>query len=218
VRQQLFQLGLEMFSVLEVLEERRAHADEKCLQFCIFRIRDQHFVDRIDDLLVIRDFVVDVGFIERSAGECAEIFQILFTAGFERATGVIFLRRDMELGHEINGAFVHGSMVVDHLLGEFLYGRIRRLLGSIFAGVDVDLIRGDNDRSDLGIGNSGCFNARGESERTSGNGKNRDKFHKGEFVDDDWMRVMRAGLQIERSRFCLDSYSNSKYSELGRAS
>src|SRR5262249_48816865 len=63
----LFQLRLDHLGVLEVRDKRRSHLDEQRFELLVLRIGNEHLVDRIEHLLVVRDLVVDVGLVERRA-------------------------------------------------------------------------------------------------------------------------------------------------------
>ena len=58
---------LHVLGVLEVRDERRAHLDEQRLELRVLRVRDQHLVDGVEHLLVVRDLVIDVGLVEGRA-------------------------------------------------------------------------------------------------------------------------------------------------------
>ena len=51
--------------MLEMRGDRRAHIDEQFAQLRILRRRNQELVDRVEHRLVIADFTVDVGAVER---------------------------------------------------------------------------------------------------------------------------------------------------------
>ncbi len=51
--------------MLEVRDKRRPHLDQQRLQLFVLGTGDQRLVDGIEHLLVIGNFVVDVGLVER---------------------------------------------------------------------------------------------------------------------------------------------------------
>ena len=60
-------LGLQHLGVLQMRDERRADLGDQRLQLLVLGARDQRLVDSVENLLVVGDFVVDVGLVERRA-------------------------------------------------------------------------------------------------------------------------------------------------------
>ena len=68
--------------------------------FC--RSGNQGLVDRIEHRLVIGDFVVDVGLVERRALERLQIGDVLIAARLQALARGVVLRRHLELGRQID--------------------------------------------------------------------------------------------------------------------
>ena len=51
---------LQMLGVFQVRDKRRPHFNQQRFQLIVCGARNQGLVERVDDLLVIRDFVIDV--------------------------------------------------------------------------------------------------------------------------------------------------------------
>ena len=97
--------------MLEVRDKSRPHLDQQSLQFAVRCPGNEDLVERIDDLLVIRDFVIDVRFVERSTLERLQVGEVLLATGFQTLAGWIVLRRDLELGYEVCRGFVDAGVV-----------------------------------------------------------------------------------------------------------
>src|SRR5213076_1834591 len=59
--------GLHALRVLEVSDERRSHLHHQGFQLFVLRVRNQGLVERVEHRLVVRDLVVDIGPVERTA-------------------------------------------------------------------------------------------------------------------------------------------------------
>jgi hypothetical protein len=87
----------------------------------------------------------------------------------------------VQLLHELGGGFVDAAVIRDHALREILH-LLRMTFGlRELAGVDVDLIRSDDDGGDLRISGSGtlrprCGGAEGNNEQRTKVGRG---FHLG---------------------------------------
>ena len=81
--------------MFEVSDERGPDLDQQALQFAVCSARNQRLVERIDDLLVIRDFAVDVGLIEGSACEGLQVGEMLFTISLETLACRVVLWREL---------------------------------------------------------------------------------------------------------------------------
>src|SRR4029450_3522078 len=93
--------GLQAFRVFEMSDERGPDLHQKGLQFGICGARNQCLVERIDDLLVIRDFAVDVRPVEGSAFEGLKVSCVLFTVSLETLACRVVLWRHLELSREV---------------------------------------------------------------------------------------------------------------------
>ena len=90
--------SLQTLRVLEVRDEGRTHLDEQRLEFLVRRARNQRLVERIDHLLVVRHFMIDVRLVERRALERLQVGEVLLAVGLQALAGGIVLRRNFELG------------------------------------------------------------------------------------------------------------------------
>src|SRR5436190_12593018 len=63
------ELRLELLRMLQVAVDRGAHLLDQGLQLGVLRARDERLVDRVENLLVISDLLVDVRLVERGALE-----------------------------------------------------------------------------------------------------------------------------------------------------
>lgn len=61
------------------------HFHEERFRFAVVRTRNQERVQRVQDLLMLRDLVVDIGLVERLAVEAAQRGEVLFAARLQRA-------------------------------------------------------------------------------------------------------------------------------------
>ncbi len=77
----------------------------------------------------------------------------------------------MHLRHERGCLLVHTRMVGDHLSGECFHLSIARFRFGELAGVDVDLIGGNDNSGDLRIGNVLRDRRRDRQEHQSNHGK-----------------------------------------------
>ena len=158
---------LQMLRVAEMLFESRPHFHEQGFELGVVRIRDECGVERSDHLFVISHLVVDVGAVERGAVERAEVGEIGLSAGLQRPAGVVGFGCHAEPSDEFNRALVHGGVIGHHHGGELFDGGILSLRGGQVAGVDVDLVGGDDNGRNLSVGRLGA-----EPERQSDKGGN----------------------------------------------
>jgi hypothetical protein len=77
--------------MLEVRGERRPYFYEERLEFFVLRARNQRLVDRIENRLVILDFMVDVSLVELGAAQRFQMGQVLLAAGLEALAGGVVL-------------------------------------------------------------------------------------------------------------------------------
>src|SRR6476469_7762027 len=87
------ELLLQHLGVLEVSDERRPYLDQERLELGVGGARDQRLVDRVEDLLVVGDLVVDVGAIEGGAVQLLERREVLLATLGERLAGGVVLGR-----------------------------------------------------------------------------------------------------------------------------
>src|SRR5205085_4885359 len=125
---------------------------DEALQLRVLRARDQHLVDRIEHLLVVRHLVLDVGLVERAALERLQLRDVLLGALLQALARIARLGLHAELLRERRRLLIHGAVVGDHLLREVLDLLVFAFRLRELARVDVDLIRGDDDAGDLRIG------------------------------------------------------------------
>src|SRR5512135_2041281 len=78
---------LDLFGVLEVPHEGRPHLHDQCLQLFVLGTGDERLVDRVEHLLMVSDFVVDVGLVEFGALQGLEVFDVFLAAGLEALAG-----------------------------------------------------------------------------------------------------------------------------------
>ena len=150
----LAQRHAELFGMLEVCDKRRPHFDEQRFQLAVRGARDQGLVQRINDLLVVRDFMFRVRLVELGPPEALEMGQGLVTARLQALAGRIVLRCDLEFDDELGGRLVDRSVIRDHPLRERLDFGIRGRGLRELARIDVNLIGRDNDRRDLRVGDA----------------------------------------------------------------
>src|ERR1044072_7843016 len=93
--------GLQAFRVFEMSDERGPDLHQKRLQFTVCGARNQCLVERIDDLLGICDFAVDIRLIEGSAFEGLQVSNLLFAVSLESLACRVVLWRDLELACEV---------------------------------------------------------------------------------------------------------------------
>ena len=97
-----------MLRVLEVRNERRAYLDEQGFQLAVRRTRDQRFIERVEDLGVVDDFVIHVPLIERVAGERLQTRDVLVAARLYCAARVVLLWRHLQLRGQRHGLLIDG--------------------------------------------------------------------------------------------------------------
>ena len=81
--------------MLQVPHKGRPYLDNQCLQLLILGAGDQGLVDRVENLLVVRDFVVDVSLVKRGAFQGFEVFDVFLAASFETLAGRVVFRGDL---------------------------------------------------------------------------------------------------------------------------
>ena len=74
--------NLESLGVLEMGNKRRPHLHQKVLQLFIRGTRNEYFVQRINDLLVVGDLVVNVRLIQHGAVEFLQCCEVLSLPAF----------------------------------------------------------------------------------------------------------------------------------------
>ncbi len=57
--------GLYLLRAFQMRHERGAHFDQQSLQFFVLGAGNERLIESIEDCLVIHDFVIDVGLVER---------------------------------------------------------------------------------------------------------------------------------------------------------
>src|SRR5258708_2027118 len=80
--------SLDPLGVIQMRDECRPDLNQQGLQLRIRCIRDQHLVDRGQDLLVVGHLVIEVGLVEGGTLEHLEIVKILFTTRLETLAGL----------------------------------------------------------------------------------------------------------------------------------
>src|SRR5581483_277056 len=148
----LADLRLQALRMLEMRNERRSHLDQQRFQLLVLGTRNQRLVQRIDDGLVIGDLVVDVSAVEVGALEAFQLGEIVVAALLQAPAGVIFFRLHLELGYQRGRLLVDARMVGDHLFGERFHFLVMRFRLRQLAGIDVHLICGHDNSSDLRVG------------------------------------------------------------------
>src|SRR5688500_3075597 len=88
------QLGLDLSGVLQARCERGAHIREQLLQLRVLGAGDQGLIERVENVLVISDLVVDVGLVEGRSGEVAHRGAERILAGRQSQAGFVVLRRE----------------------------------------------------------------------------------------------------------------------------
>src|SRR4026209_241399 len=116
----LAQRGLQVLGVLEVRRDRRADLLDQPLQLGVLRVRDEHLVDRVEDLLVVVDFVIDIGLVELGALQRLQLGFVVLRRALQGLAGVALGGLHVQLLGEGGRLLVHRSVVGDHLLRELL--------------------------------------------------------------------------------------------------
>src|SRR6476661_4091903 len=92
MRGSLLQLGGDLFGVLLVALENLQAGLQQALQFRVVRGRNKLRLKRAIDRLVIGDFVVGIGFVERGALELAELGELVGGILRQGLAGVVVFR------------------------------------------------------------------------------------------------------------------------------
>src|SRR6185437_3072720 len=151
------QRSLYPFRMLEVIDEERPHLHECRLELGVLSAWNQYLVHRIDDGLVISDLVIDVGLVERGAVELLERREVFLASLTEAPARRVAFRCHVQLVHERDRGSIDTRVIGDHPLGEVPDRPGVCPVLSQLAGVDVDLIGGDDDGGDLGVGGRGAL-------------------------------------------------------------
>jgi hypothetical protein len=99
------------------LEELQA-LTQQVLQFLIAGRGDQRILQRAVDGFMIRDLVLDIGFVVIGALQRPHRLQLVLGLLGERATGVIVFRLDLQLFDERQRLLVDGGMIAHHVVGK----------------------------------------------------------------------------------------------------
>jgi hypothetical protein len=153
----LAQRRLQLFGVRKMRDERRADLNEQRFQLRVLSTGNQRLIHGVENGLMIGNLMVDIGLVKRMAIQVTQVSKILVAALFQALACWITFGRYMQLCDEVNGRFVDTAMVGDHELRKVfdflrMCSRLRKL-----TGVDIDLICGHDDRSNLRIGRPGTL-------------------------------------------------------------
>lgn len=140
-----------MLCVLQVPLEHRCRTLQSRLQLRIVCIRNQRVLHRIDHLLVIRHFVIDIRAIERRSAQRLQMRLTLRRTLLQRCLRRASCRRYMQLRAQLSHRLVHRGVIVDHLLRKLPHLGIVRLLQRQLARVDINLVRRHHDPHNLWI-------------------------------------------------------------------
>ena len=78
--------------MLKVSDKSRSHFDQQSFQFAVCCPGNQGLIERIDHLLVIRDFMINVRLVERRTLKCLQISEVLGAVGLQALACGIVLR------------------------------------------------------------------------------------------------------------------------------
>jgi hypothetical protein len=144
-----------------------AHFHQQRLQLLVRGARNQGLVERVDHLLVIGDFTIDVRLVERSPREGLQMSKVFVAVGLQALAGRVVLRRNVELAREVSRGPVHAGVVGDHQPRKRFDLVACRPGGRELACIDVDLVGGQDDRRNLGVSDALCgHTGGGNQERT----------------------------------------------------
>jgi hypothetical protein len=73
--------------VLEMCDESRAHFHQQGFEFLVRCAWNQGAVERIDNLLVVRHFSIELRVVECGASERLQMGEALLTIGFQALAG-----------------------------------------------------------------------------------------------------------------------------------
>ena len=130
---------------------------EQILKLRIAGRRNKRALQRGVDGFVIRDLVVDIGFVERLArelGKLGALLRRLFAQGF---AGVVVLGRDAELFQLGERLFVDRLMIALHVGREGAHVLVAALFLGLLGHGDIQLSGRIGDVSDLRIAWFGAF-------------------------------------------------------------
>src|SRR6185312_17334111 len=153
---------------------------QQALQLGVLCRRDQRGLQRLVDLLVIGDLVIDISLVE---GGTLELFKLGFLAldllGQRLAGGVVF-RRDLQFLDKVQRLHVHRLMVANHVLGKADDILVMRLGNGKLRHIDVQRAGGVGDVGDLRIGGfiGRLGERRGSEQAKRGYGRERANMHK----------------------------------------
>ena len=172
----LAQRPLNMFGVVQMRDECRAHFNQQRFQFVILGIGNERVVERIQYGLVIGHLVIDVSFVKGFSREALEFLDRIGAARGQAPACIVLLGFDFELRHQINSRFIDTGMVSNHSLCKCLDLLVFGLRFRQFAGVDVDLVCRYDNRRNLGIVGAIRMRRSAKHQGTNGGGSYEKQF------------------------------------------
>src|SRR5687767_4458991 len=114
----LLQRLLNALRHLEMTVDGRPDLFDERLQLSILRARDERVVDRIEHVLVKRDFILDVRAVELITAQAFETLFGLVCSALQGLAGCVVGRRETQFACERSGLLVHTVVVRNHFLPE----------------------------------------------------------------------------------------------------